>query len=96
VQGLIPETVQRIDYRKGPYRADTGDFSFVGASFITTYDEMEPFALAEVGEYGYRRFVAGGSVKVGGGRGSCPRTSTRSRVCSSTRCRWAWAISRPR
>jgi outer membrane receptor protein involved in Fe transport len=67
VQGLIPETVQRIDYRKGPYRADTGDFSFVGASFITTYDEMEPFALAEVGEYGYRRFVAGGSVKVGAG-----------------------------
>ena len=67
VQGLIPETVQRIDYRKGPYRADTGDFSFVGASFITTQDRMEPFALAEVGEYGYRRFVAGGSVKLGGG-----------------------------
>jgi outer membrane receptor protein involved in Fe transport len=67
VQGLIPETVQRIDYRKGPYRADTGDFSFVGASFITTYDEMEPFALAEVGQFGYRRFVAGGSVKLGGG-----------------------------
>jgi outer membrane receptor protein involved in Fe transport len=67
VQGLIPETVSRIDYRKGPYRADTGDFSFVGASFITTHDRMEPFALAEVGEYGYRRVVAGGSVKLGGG-----------------------------
>ncbi len=67
VQGLIPETVQRVDYRKGPYRADTGDFSFVGASFITTHDTMEPFALAEVGEFGYRRFVAGGSAKVGGG-----------------------------
>ncbi len=67
VQGLIPETVARIDYRKGPYRADTGDFSFVGASMITTHDRLEPFALAEVGEYGYRRFVAGGSVKLGGG-----------------------------
>jgi outer membrane receptor protein involved in Fe transport len=67
VQGLIPETVQRIDYRKGPYRADTGDFSFVGASMITTHDRLEPFALAEVGEFGYRRYVAGGSVKVGGG-----------------------------
>ena len=67
VQGLIPETVQRVDYRKGPYRADTGDFSFVGASFITTHDKLAPFALAEVGEFGYRRFVAGGSVEVGGG-----------------------------
>ena len=67
VQGLIPETVQRIDYRKGPYRADTGDFSFVGASFITTYDKLEPFAVAEIGEYGYRRFVAGGSAKLGAG-----------------------------
>jgi len=67
VQGLIPETVQRIDYRKGPYRADTGDFSFVGASFITTHDTMEPFALAEVGQYGYRRFAAGGSAEVGAG-----------------------------
>jgi outer membrane receptor protein involved in Fe transport len=67
VQGLIPETVARIDYRKGPYRADTGDFSFVGASMITTHDSLEPFALAEVGEFGYRRFVAGGSVKLGGG-----------------------------
>ncbi len=50
VQGLIPETVQRVDYRKGPYRADTGDFSFVGSSFITSFDTMAPFALVEVGQ----------------------------------------------
>src|SRR5688500_12611898 len=67
VQGLIPETVERIDYRKGPYRADTGDFSFVGASMITTKDTIEPFALVEFGQYGYRRYVAGGSAKIGGG-----------------------------
>src|SRR5690606_7071916 len=67
VNGLIPETVRRVDYRKGPYRADTGDFSFVGASSITTHDRLEPFALAEVGMYDYRRFVAGGSAKVGSG-----------------------------
>lgn len=67
VQGLIPEAVARVDYRKGPYRADTGDFSFVGSSTITTHDTLEPFALAEVGQYGYRRFVAGGSAPVGGG-----------------------------
>lgn len=67
VNGLIPETVRRVDYRKGPYRADTGDFSFVGSSFITTHDTMEPFALAEAGMYDYYRFVAGGSAKVGAG-----------------------------
>ena len=67
VNGLIPETVRRVDYRKGPYRADTGDFSFVGTSAITTHDRMEPFALAEVGMFDYRRFVAGGSAKVGPG-----------------------------
>jgi hypothetical protein len=67
VQGLIPEIVQRVDYRKGPYRADTGDFSFVGSSMITTHDRLDPFALVEVGQYGYQRYVAGGSVSVGGG-----------------------------
>ena len=67
VNGLIPEIVQRVDYRKGPYRADTGDFGFVGSSFITTRDTMEPFVLAEVGMYDYYRAVAGGSVKLGTG-----------------------------
>lgn len=67
VNGLIPESVERVDYRKGPYRADTGDFSFVGASFITTRNEIEPFATAEIGSFGYRRFVAGGSLSLGNG-----------------------------
>ncbi len=67
VNGLIPESVERVDYRKGPYRADTGDFSFVGSSFITTHDQLQPFATAEIGSYGYRRFVAGGSASLGGG-----------------------------
>ena len=30
INGLIPELVERIDYRKGPYRADVGDFSMAG------------------------------------------------------------------
>ena len=67
VNGLIPETVERVDYRKGPYRADTGDFSFVGSSFITTRDKMEPFVLGEGGMYDYYRLVAGGSTRLGGG-----------------------------
>lgn len=67
VNGLIPETVRRVDYRKGPYRADAGDFSFVGSSTITTQDRMDPFVAVEAGQYGYRRLVAGGSAQVGKG-----------------------------
>ncbi len=67
VNGLIPESVERVDYRKGPYRADAGDFSFVGSAQITTHDKMAPFVLVEGGMYGYHRVVAGGSAKVGGG-----------------------------
>lgn len=67
VGGLIPETIERIEYRKGPYRAEDGDFAFVGSARMTTKDRLDPFATAEVGGYGYRRLVAGGSVPVGGG-----------------------------
>src|SRR5271169_5683990 len=31
---LIPELVERIDYRKGPYFADSGDFSAAGSAAI--------------------------------------------------------------
>lgn len=67
VNGLIPETVARVDYRKGPYRADAGDFSFVGSSQITTHDRLQPFASIEAGSFDYYRLVAGGSARVGGG-----------------------------
>lgn len=67
VGGLIPESVERIDYRKGPYRGASGDFSFVGAALMHTVDRLDPFATAELGEFGYRRLVSGGSVRAGGG-----------------------------
>ncbi len=68
INGLIPETVERIDYRKGTYRADVGDFSMAGASFLTTVRELKPFAAVETGEYGWRRVAAGGSAALGAGR----------------------------
>lgn len=68
VNGLIPELIKRIDYRKGPYRADTGDFTLVGTGQITTLDRFEaPFATVEAGSFNWRRLAAGGSVEVGGG-----------------------------
>ena len=60
VNGLIPETVERIDYRKGPYRADMGDFSMAGASMIKTIDRLDDnFVTLGSGEFGWRRLAGG-------------------------------------
>ncbi len=68
VNGLLPEIVERIDYRKGPYRADVGDFSLAAASFITTIDRLdESFVSLESGQYGWQRLAAGGSADLNGG-----------------------------
>jgi outer membrane receptor protein involved in Fe transport len=68
VNGLLPETVDRIDYRKGTYRADVGDFSIAAASFINTIDGLDsPFVALETGEYGWGRLAAGGSTELGDG-----------------------------
>ncbi|MBT5030893.1 MAG: TonB-dependent receptor [Proteobacteria bacterium] len=68
INGLIPETVDRIDYRKGTYRADTGDFSMAGVSFMHTIDELdEKFISIEAGSYDWQRLAVGGSVSLGKG-----------------------------
>jgi outer membrane receptor protein involved in Fe transport len=67
VNGMIPETVERIDYRKGPYRADVGDFSMAGSSFITTIERFDaPFFALEGGENGWGRLAAGGTKELDG------------------------------
>jgi hypothetical protein len=65
---LIPELVDRIEYRKGPYFAKTGDFSSAGSADIvyrTTLDA--PFAALTLGQRSYQRLVGGGSTDVGPG-----------------------------
>ena len=64
---LIPETVERIDFRKGPYFADVGDFSAAGTVAFKTYDRLQPFAQVTVGEFGYYRATAAGSGPLGSG-----------------------------
>ncbi|MBJ7313533.1 TonB-dependent receptor [Rugamonas sp. CCM 8940] len=55
---LIPELVRRIDYRKGGYFADDGDFSAAGAARIALAERL-PSGLASLslGQNGYRRGV---------------------------------------
>ena len=62
LNGLIPEIVAREDFRKGPYRADGGDFALTGAAYMTTIDGYNrPWASIEGGSYGWRRIAAGGT-----------------------------------
>jgi len=68
INGLLPEIVERVDYRKGTYRADVGDFAIAAASFIRTIDRFErPFFSLESGQNGWGRLAAAGSTEVGAG-----------------------------
>ncbi len=65
---LLPELVQRIEYRKGPYFAASGNFSSAGAADIVYRTRLDaPFASVTLGENGYRRGVAAGSGEVAPG-----------------------------
>jgi outer membrane receptor protein involved in Fe transport len=37
---IIPEIIERVDFRKGPYFADSGDFSLAGSNAMKTYDTL--------------------------------------------------------
>jgi outer membrane receptor protein involved in Fe transport len=65
---LMPETVNSLEVRKGPYYADEGDFSSAGNLHIGLIDSV-PKAIAEMtaGSFGYTRFFGMDSAKVGGG-----------------------------
>lgn len=68
VNGLIPEVIDRIEYRKGPYRADLGDFSLAGASFMSTVERLpKPFIAVEGGQYDWGRVAGGGTTALGDG-----------------------------
>ena len=57
---IIPEFVQSVDYTKGPFAAEVGDFSAAGAAGFHLFKTLpEAFAKVEAGENGYARFVAG-------------------------------------
>jgi hypothetical protein len=65
---LLPELVQRIDYRKGPYFARSGNFAAAGSADIVYRTAFEaPFAQLTAGQRGHRRAVAGGSTELGNG-----------------------------
>lgn len=65
---LIPELVQRIDYRKGPYFAEEGDFSAAGSVRMRLADSLPAgIASATIGAHGYYRVVLADSLPAAGG-----------------------------
>ena len=65
---LIPELVGTMDVRKGPYYADEGDFSSVGALHINLLDSLDKkVAQYTIGSFGYQRFLGMGSTPLANG-----------------------------
>ena len=63
---LIPELVQRIDYRKGPYAAADGDFASAGSARIALADDVPDIARITAGPHGYRRALLAGAMAQNG------------------------------
>lgn len=65
---LIPELVDSVEYRKGPYYADYGDFSAAGAADIRYKDRLDR-GIVELtgGAYGYGRVLSASSFAIDGG-----------------------------
>jgi hypothetical protein len=65
---VIPELVERVDYEKGPYYADVGNYGSAGAARIVFYKTLaQDFVTVEGGMFGYERGVFGASQKLGPG-----------------------------
>ena len=68
VNFLIPELVGRLDYRKGPYSARSGDFSSAGSAEVSYANRLvKDIASLTLGQDGFVRGVVAGAPEVAGG-----------------------------
>jgi hypothetical protein len=60
---IVPEFVQSVDYTKGPFAAEVGDFSAAGAASFNLFKKLPSnFVKLEVGEHNYERGVFGDTL----------------------------------
>ena len=59
---LQPETIELIDFDKGPYHADKGDLATAGYVAFKTKDRMENEVSFELGQYNTQRYRASFSL----------------------------------
>ncbi|HVT08444.1 MAG TPA: TonB-dependent receptor [Polyangia bacterium] len=65
---LIPELVSEIDFKKGPFYPEVGDFSGAGAANVRLATTLpEGIATVQVGQFGYARALLAESPRVGPG-----------------------------
>ncbi|HVS51640.1 MAG TPA: TonB-dependent receptor plug domain-containing protein [Opitutaceae bacterium] len=61
---LIPELVEQVDFNKGPFFADVGDFSAAGATQFRLFDTLpHDFATLTLGGHDFFRVAAGASQR---------------------------------
>ena len=61
---VIPEFVQRVNFEKGPYYADVGNYGSAGSAHLEFFKTLpQNFFQVEGGMYGYGRAVFGVSQK---------------------------------
>lgn len=66
---IIPEMINSIEYHKGPYYADVGDFSGAGAAAFTIKNQLGENLLATTaGENNYGRLLVAGEIKLTSGQ----------------------------
>ena len=65
---VVPELVGGIQFKKGTYFAEEGDFSAAGAIHMNYLNVLErPIVKVEAGEYGYGRALLAASPRIGKG-----------------------------
>lgn len=65
---LIPELVSGVQYKKGPYYAEEGDFSTAGAVNVNYVNLLDrPMISIKSGEFEYQRLLVAASPKIGDG-----------------------------
>lgn len=66
---IIPELVNRLNYRKGPYYADGGDFATAGSAEFSYADSLDQGMVnVTVGENDYQRLFLGESFNLFAGQ----------------------------
>jgi hypothetical protein len=67
INWLMPELVSYVEFKKGTYYADGGDFSTAGAYHLYFRDTIAPVSSFGLGDFGYDRFFTAGSHASGPG-----------------------------
>jgi hypothetical protein len=65
---LIPELIESVEFRKGPYHAAVGDFSSTGSAHLSTFRVLpESMLKIGMGQDGHRQLLIADSVDAGEG-----------------------------